>query len=101
MMTIAVALSVLMIAAGALLVLVPRAFMGWLPEPMGWGLVILGSAGRLLFGLCLFFAGMTAHWPDFIQVVGAFGILSGLLLPFLGILLGLFGAQRRRMSIYR
>ena len=84
MMTIAVVLSLFIIAAAAVFVLAPRALLGWSPEHVGWGLLILGSAGRVLIGLCFFFAGMTAHWPDFIQVVGGVVILAGLALPFLG-----------------
>ena len=87
MTAIALGFSFVLVAAGAWLAIAPRSplwVLGWITEHVGWGVVVLSALARVGIGLCFFFAGTTASWPDFIQWVGVLMILGGVGLPLLG-----------------
>ena len=85
MTDLAILVSFLIVAGSAAALVAPLRLLDWVSHSFGWGLLALGSALRIGMGLVLFFAGMTAYWPDFVQTAGFLIGLAGLALPFVGL----------------
>ncbi|MFP6578330.1 MAG: hypothetical protein VCC02_00880 [Myxococcota bacterium] len=85
MTDLAILVSFLIVAGSAAALVAPLRLLDWVSHSFGWGLLALGSALRIGMGLVLFFAGMTAYWPDFVQTAGFLIVLAGLALPFVGL----------------
>lgn len=85
MTDLAILVSFLIVAASAAALVAPLRLLDWVGHSFGWGLLALGSVLRIGMGLVLFFAGMTAYWPDFVQTAGFLIGIAGLALPFVGL----------------
>lgn len=85
MMLLALLFSWLMVGIGVVGVLAPGRLTGAIRGRQTRALLFAAAAFRIVMGLALFFAGLEASWPDFVQWVGILILLAGILTPFIGV----------------
>jgi hypothetical protein len=83
MSAVALALSILLAALGALGFVSPQRLADLARRFLTRGGLLLAAVIRILFGVVLVFAAPTSHAPEFVRLIGIISIVAGGMTPLL------------------
>ena len=83
MATVALALSILVVALGTLGVVSPQRLADLARRLLNPGGLVLAAVIRILFGVVLVFAAPTSRAPEFVRVIGIMSLVAGGMTPLL------------------
>lgn len=85
MTLVALVLSLLIVALGALGIASPSRLLGLVRRFQTPAGLYLAAGVRVALGVALFFAAPTSRAPEFIRILGVVIIVAGLITPFIGL----------------
>jgi hypothetical protein len=94
MTLIALVVSLLIIAFGALGIVSPGRLLGIVRRFENLAGLYAAAAVRIVLGVTLLYAAPTSHMPEVIRILGILILLAGLILPFIGL------ARFRRIVVW-